>query len=945
MELLSISRALTVPVCTATFVLCLAASAQDVQVNSHDNNSATLGNFTSESETYIARSGSLVVVGYNTSRQAGILGPGAFNSLSGYAYSTNGGTSFTDAGFVPAGSYQLLGDPTLVFDAAGNVYYGSLLEDTAGGGTYVAVNKSTATSPAVTFGSPVLIPGVYSANANSGAFEDKEFLAIDDTGGPYNGRIYIGWSEFQNQFDPSLNPQAMFAATSSTSPLAFSPAISLAASAPSFQHGVFPIVALDGSVYVAWSTLSSYSSAASATINLVKSTNGGATFSNPDPADPNPTRVAASFTSTAPDLGIAGQSLRTRSFPYLAIDKTPVGSPTRGNMYLVFQGRPGTAASPRSEIFFTSSTDGGITWLAPRDISSGLAATIGADTTPNDNWMPSISVSPVTGHIKILFYSRRQDAANQKIRVFEAGSTDGGMTFYNNTFSAVAFAPSDGYDSLLAPNYMGDYLFAHADSNGLVGAWGDTRDLCTPPASASAPCSPSGRGDQDVWSTTQPDATGVDLSITPWGAVTGIGPTWESPDIFVLNSANVVVNAEKGVINNLQARIRDLGNASATSAVVRFRYAPWYASIPDSAFKLIGTVTVNVPTGGATQLVPINWDLTNLTDTNGGIWPAPISTFDHFCVRVDIEYPSDINLSNNDAQTNFFDVATGTGPMTPIHFIVGNPLKIPANVQIVVDKLPDQYRGVIKAPILSLAQANIGALDRSAKRAVAIPAKRNTLRLEANELRVGTITLTRPPASVTAHLTHDLIVNVSSVVDGKTVGGFSIRLAKANTRIAKPVPGGKLKVVSQVVGGPAPPVPPVPQRFVVASPLAAAEAHKSVVAYLESRKIAIQQNVPERGLVSTVALTLTRRDLLNSVPDKLRAVLPPDTTGRYFVTFKTTGAERTDGADKSNVVVSVRLFVDSPEDIDSPLHGRLVPSNGRLENSFVSGLTDRFKIQ
>jgi hypothetical protein len=485
--------------------------AQDVQVNSKDSNSPNLSNFTTESETSIARRGSLVVVGYNTSRQAGLVGAGAITSLSGYAYSTDGGLSFVDGGFVPAnGTFVLQGDPALGFDSAGSLYYASLLEDASSNCSYIGISKSSSTSPSVVFGGPVAISGPGSC---SGAFEDKEFLAVDSTGGSFSGRVYVAWSEFPPNDE---NPQALFAASTSTSPLVFGPTIALAPSASSFQHGTFPIVGPDGTVYVAWSTLTSISTAASATINLVKSTNGGSTFGN--------LTTVATFTSTVGDLGSGGMSLRTRSFPYLAVDNTPQGSRTRNNLYVVFQGQPGSAASPRSEIFFTSSTDGGTTWSAPRKISSGPAVTVGADTTNNDNWLPSISVLPATGHIRVLFYSRREDPANQKIRVYEAGSNDAGQTWYNRPFSAQSFTPSVGYDPLLVANYMGDYLSVIGDSDGLIGAWGDTRNLCSPPGGAQAPCGPSGRPDQDVWSREEKYSVGSDLAASLKEYVTGVGP-------------------------------------------------------------------------------------------------------------------------------------------------------------------------------------------------------------------------------------------------------------------------------------------------------------------------------------------------------------------------------------------------------------------------------------
>ena len=934
-----------------SYVACLAlvwalsttAPAQDVQVNSADNNASNLDNETTESETSVARNGSLVVIGYNTSRQAGELGAGSFTSLSGYAYSTNGGATFTDGGFVPAGSYQLDGDPALAFDSSGNLYYASLLENPTNFNSYIGVNQSTSTSPSVVFGNPVLLSG---PNSTTGGFEDKEFIAVDKTGGTYNGRVYVAWSDFP----ASGNPQAMFAASSSTSPLAFSSSIELAPSSSSFQHGAFPLVGPDGSVYVAWSTLSSLSTPASATINLVKSTNGGASFANPDSSDPNPTKTVASFTSTIEDIStgttMVGQSivnpLRTRSFPFLAADYTPAGSPTRGNLYCVFEAQPGSTSPPRSEVFFTASTDGGKTWSAARNITSGLAATLGADPTNNDNWLPYITVSPVTGHIKILLYSRREDPGNQKIRVYEAGSTDGGLTFYNSSYSAVNFVPSVGYDPLLVPSYMGDYLFGFADANGLVGAWGDTRNDCTPPGGASSPCSPSGRGDQDVFAHSEADATGVDLAITPWGAVTGVGPLWQSPDIFVVNSANMEVNASLGIVNKLQARIRNLGNADATGAVVRFRFAPWYASIPDSAFELIGTVTVNVPAGGAPQIVPIDWSLVHLTDTNGGIWPGPISSFSHFCVRVDIEYPSDINLSNNAAQTNFFDVTVSKTPLGPIHFLIGNPYEREVTAEIVTSKLPPELKTVVRPPTIQLARPVARArTEARAPAAEEVAAPRLTLK--PHELQIGTITLAKPPASVTAHLTHDLVVDVSTVIDGRPVSGFSVLLARANAAPAKPSPG-PVKVVSKVIEEAVPPQEPVnPQKFEMTAPVERAQAVNTIAEYLASQKVKVTQRNAETGVVSAGAIPLNHEELLAAVPEQVRAKLPANAQGVYYVTFKATQSES--GERQSNVTVSTRILVDFPRGADSPLRGRVVQSNGHLEQTYLSALTTRLNAR
>jgi hypothetical protein len=930
--------------------------AQDVQINASDNAASNLANHTTESETFVARNGSLIVVGYNTFRQFGLLGAGAFTSLSGYAYSNNGGTSFTDAGFLLAGTTSLgshvvvlEGDPALAFDRSGNLYYASLLEDNTTGNSYIGVSRSTSTSPAVTFGNAAVLSGPSSTISSIG-FEDKEFIAVDTTGGLYDGRVYVAWTDFSNQFAFPAPLSIMFAASSTTSPaLAFSTPLSLAASSANLLHGAFPLVGPDGSVYVAWSSLTSLSSAAGATINIVKSTDGGAHFANPDSADPNPSKQIASFTSVTPDMAtgtaLVGKNvvspLRTRSYPMLAVDNTPVGSPTRGNIYCVFAAQPGTTSSPRSEVFFSASTDGGVTWSAPRNITSDLPATLGADSTNNDNWFPFIAVSPTTGHIRILLYSRREDSTNQKIRVYEAGSTDAGMTFYNSPYSAVSFVASVGYDSSVAGGYMGDYLSAYLDGNGLFGAWGDARNTCNPPTGATAPCSPSGRGDQDVWSHSEVDPTGVDLAVTPWGAVTGVGATWQSPDIFVIDAANAQVNARLGVINNLQARIRNLGNAGATGAIIRFRFAPWYASIPDSAFELIGTATVNVPAGGVPQLVPINWDLTNLNDTNGGIWPHPVSYYGHFCVRVDIEYPSDINLSNNAAQTNFFDVTTSSAPNAPFHFLMGNPMEREATVRLEISKFPLAIRRLIKEPVF-------GAQINTPRRPTNIAITQSTprlleARLTPRQLGEGTITLYRPPESIAAHLKKDLVVDVSAIVNGRPVSGISILLARANQSSREPKSVGVAKVVSREVPVPVPNGDSPVRQFEISTPLALADTKQAIVEYLVGQKIVMEQNDPERGVITSAPIPLDHAQLLNAIAEKTAAALPKDAKGVYFLTFKVSLVKTATGAETGHVLVSTRIIVSQPGTMDSPLSGALVPSNGRLEEAHLSALANRMR--
>jgi len=506
--LCSLDRKSTFLVALGLYCLLSAAGiAADVQVNSPDHNAPDQSNATTQNEPSLAVAGSLVVVGYNSTKPVG-----NHFQISQYAFSKNGGASFTDRGFVPANGNVLGGDPALAFGPDGTTLYYASIGNDAGKVSRIFVNTSTSLSP-VTFGAPVAISGL-----TSGAAQDKELIAVDTTQSSFRGRVYVAWSEFVSGSPPDGASRILLAASSGTSPLAFSAPQALS-TVTAVNHGAMPAVAPNGDVYVVWSVFTparppgTPAPAAPQMIQIVRSRDGGASFQNPDPADTSPSKTIARVTSTVGRMTSAGIPIRTRGFPYIAIDQTPPGSPTRGNIYLVFQAKPPAPAIARSEIFFTRSTDGGKTWDTRRSISNGEAVTNG-DPTQNDNWMPSIAVSPVTGHIRVIFYSRREDQHNVDIRVYEAGSLDGGLTWFNRRRSMIAFRPSTGYDSFLkvlgcfppgtsacerAMAHMGDYISVVAEKSNFYAVWTDTRNKCTPPSGASKPCSPPGRGDQDVF--------------------------------------------------------------------------------------------------------------------------------------------------------------------------------------------------------------------------------------------------------------------------------------------------------------------------------------------------------------------------------------------------------------------------------------------------------------
>ncbi len=851
----------------------------NVQVNQGDNASPSLDNDTTESEPSIAVTSSAIVVGYNDSRDYATLGLGGLKSITGFAYSNNGGVSFVDAGrLAPASGFMLLGDPSLAVDNAGNFFFASLAVTglLTMGGSRVSVARSTSVAPSVIFGTPVQIQGLLTTGA---PFEDKEMIAVDTTGGAFDGRIYVVWSEFASLSD--LTPRLLFARSITSSPLAFAPTVALT-QADSFHHGGMIAIGPSGEVYVVWGRFVwTGGSITGESIRLLKSTDGGVSFVNPDASDPSPNKVVATPIPTAGEMTSGGVAIRTRGFPYIAVDRTPTGSRTRGNVYVVFQAIPFAGASDRSDIFFTRSTDGGVTWSNPIPVNK--SATLGADTTNNDNWQPFIVVSPTNGEITVTFYDRRGDPANKNITLYKAVSTDGGLTWFNAPISSGAFTPSTGYDPILQTDYMGDYNFGVADGTNFHLVWGDCRNICAPPTGAANACSPIGRPDQDVFYARDAQLAGPDLAITPWGATTGIGPLWQSPDIYVVDSMNNSVNAAKGQINNLRAHVRNVGNAPAAGVVVRFKYAPIFVGLTDSALKQIGTVTSDFaaagdPTGNDDRVLPIAWDLTNLTDTNGGLWPSPISAFDHFCVKVSVEFIGDVNLANNNAQTNFVDVPTVLSP-TRFIFMVANPFDREVSAQLQMEGVPKDFQvEFIEFP----------------------PGFGHAFKLKPKEIKLVTIAFTPPKGFEKSPPTGDLIAHISLRIGQEEVGGLSARLFEA---------GPNKRMFGADYG----------------------TIFKAVLTVLQNKKEATSLSDESRGLINTKSIPASN-EMLRHILDAKASEFIGKGEGRYLLSFhlrRVTEAYTT-------VSIDSLIIVSAP--FDNPLGGQPMPTNGVLEREHLDAI-------
>lgn len=314
----------------------------------------------------------------------------------GWGYSHDGGTSWTEGGLVPATPYNRDSDPAIVCNGDG-VFYSVILSFQEGGaedGMYVPISFDSGQS--WTF----YLTGVENFNS---LFEDKEMIAVDNTGGPSDGSLYISWARFGATTDVYC--------VRSLDGVGFD-SERLVSDQSSVQWPV-PAVGAGGRVVIAWW---SYAMGA---IMCDISTDQGWTWGTD--------RVVQELTFFPQEIN---GGILTFGFPALMADVT--GGTFNGRFYCAFADY---AADGFLDLYMTRSTDGGETW-SPRQ-------RLNDDPLGNsiDQFMPWVSVNP-DGVVSVAFYDRRLDPNNLNFDMFVTHSFDGGDTWTpNQRVSSVSSSP------------------------------------------------------------------------------------------------------------------------------------------------------------------------------------------------------------------------------------------------------------------------------------------------------------------------------------------------------------------------------------------------------------------------------------------------------------------------------------------------------------------------
>ncbi|MFH2055509.1 MAG: dockerin type I domain-containing protein [bacterium] len=287
------------------------------------------------------------------------------------------------------------------------------------------------------------------------AFEDKQWINVDRTGGTYDGRIYVPWARFPNssgtQIRCAYGDPGLFG-------LEFQPAPQVS-DQPSVQ---WPTVTSgsDGTVYCAWVQYSFDG------IMIDKSTNGGASWGTDHMVQP----------TTYQDFSLYG-GIRAFSFPAMEADIT--GGIYDNTIYILFTD---AAADGYQDLYVTKSTDNAASWSERLRINDDP---LGNQIDQFHQWVALNE----DGILTAVWYDRRDDPANLLFNLYMAHSFDGGETWTaNRRISDVSSDPGSGkmefFENLTPTSYKNRTKREPSSRAGLIGEYvglstlGDKANTC-----------------------------------------------------------------------------------------------------------------------------------------------------------------------------------------------------------------------------------------------------------------------------------------------------------------------------------------------------------------------------------------------------------------------------------------------------------------------------------
>ncbi|MCU7498231.1 MAG: T9SS type A sorting domain-containing protein [Ignavibacteria bacterium] len=343
-------------------------------------------------------------------------------NLNNYYYSFDGGKNWNEGTLTS--TYGVWGDPSLAFDASGNLYFLHLSAPPANIGFWIdrmVVNKSSDGGKSYDQGTGI---GYNPPRKN----QDKGWITSDLTNSNFKNNLYISWTQFDKYGStlPTDSSRILFSRSTDggqnwSNPIVISDSSGDCRDSSNTVEGAVPAIGPNGEVYISWSGPTG--------IKFDKSLDGGLTFGQD---------IYAAAQPGGWDFQVRGIS-RCNGMPVTLCDNS--NSKYRGNIYINWSDQRNGYGN--TDVFFTRSTDGGKTWSGARKVN-------GTNPLDRDQFFSWAAVDPVRGHIWIVYYDRSQTEGTAT-DVFVSKSTDGGETFTSTKISESSFVPDSA-------EFFGDYI-------------------------------------------------------------------------------------------------------------------------------------------------------------------------------------------------------------------------------------------------------------------------------------------------------------------------------------------------------------------------------------------------------------------------------------------------------------------------------------------------------
>jgi hypothetical protein len=318
----------------------------------------------------------------------------------GNAYSINGGQSWIAREVIDPGVFR--SDPVLDADASGTFYYNSLT--VAGSDFYCDVYKSSD-------GGATWDAGIFAQGG------DKQWMALDRTGGMGDGHIYAFWTVYYStcsgMFTRSINGGASYETCVGVSGSPYWGTLTVGPEGNLYVAGDGFIVAKSSNARDAGQTVS-WDFSRNVSLGGSIGSGGG----------PNPG-------------GLLGQA-------WIATDHS--SGPNNGNVYLLASVSPSGSPDPM-DVRFCRSTDGGSSWSDSVRVNDDPG-------TGDYQWMGTMAVAP-NGRIDAVWLDTRDGPGAYDSSLYYSWSDDTGVTWADNIRITDSFDPHVGWPQ---QNKMGDYF-------------------------------------------------------------------------------------------------------------------------------------------------------------------------------------------------------------------------------------------------------------------------------------------------------------------------------------------------------------------------------------------------------------------------------------------------------------------------------------------------------